>query len=384
MNSIINLKERINELKKTDKLSYKVLISIYDVDFGIGIMEMPSELENKFKAYFRSNNNQQGSDKQEDVRFNIKNQGIIKTYNKWTHEGALFNHLRINRPGMKNKDSPEHKEELRNIIENSKKNCDFCNPLNSTPSDVFGRVTGKYSVTASNIAKYDVWSSLIIFKNHNPLEFSLNEISDYFHTAFKWFKKAYEYDEQCKFPFMVWNCLYKAGASQVHGHAQILMSKGNYYARMQNLKAASLRYNKKTGRDYFQDWYQAHHDLGLAFSTENCQVMASITPTKEKDIVILSPESPLKNKKMIKVTYEILRYFIDVLGVDSFNLALSPTPMDQEYEMPYIINIVDRGPIFRSTVDMGGMELFGSSVVAEDPSNLIESLKKLILNPDTG
>ena len=98
-------------------------------------------------------------------------------------------------------------------------------PETYTPKDLFGRVKGINSVTAANIAKYDVYSSLVIFKKHNPLEFNLEEFSDYIDTSFKWFEMVFNRDKNFQFPFFVWNCLPRAGASLIHGHAQILITK---------------------------------------------------------------------------------------------------------------------------------------------------------------
>jgi hypothetical protein len=51
--------------------------------------------------------------------------------------------------------------------------------------------------------------------------------------------------------------------------------------------------------------------------------------------------------------------------------------LDKEGEFPYIIRIVDRGSLLKSTADMGGMELYGSSVVADDPYKVIDVLKSV-------
>ena len=45
---------------------------------------------------------------------------------------------------------------------------------------------------------------------------------------------------------------------------------------------------------------------------------------------------------------------------------------------PYIIQIVDRGNIIKSTADIGGMELFGSTVVADDPYSIIKKLRECV------
>ena len=39
----------------------------------------------------------------------------------------------------------------------------FCTPEEMTPADVFGRVRGSHSTTASNVAKYDGFHGLVVF-----------------------------------------------------------------------------------------------------------------------------------------------------------------------------------------------------------------------------
>ena len=146
----------------------------------------------------------------------------------------------------------EERIKLQQLIQNSEEGCDFCNPEKRTPEDVFGRIRGRYSISAANIAKYDVWSSLVIFKNHNPLQFNLKEFSDYIDTAFQWFDMVLNENENYKFPFLVWNCLPRAGASQVHGHAQVLMTRDRSYAKVESLKRVSENYKKETKSDYFR------------------------------------------------------------------------------------------------------------------------------------
>ena len=70
----------------------------------------------------------------------------------------------------------------------------FCRPLEGTPSDVFGRVQGSHSITASNIAKYDALHSVIVFDEHNPLALSRELIIDTFDVGFRWAEKAVEFD----------------------------------------------------------------------------------------------------------------------------------------------------------------------------------------------
>ena len=59
-----------------------------------------------------------------------------------------------------------------------------------TPEDLFGRVTGRHAITASNIAKYDAFHGVVIFDHHNPLQFSREAIVDYLDVGLRWAQEA--------------------------------------------------------------------------------------------------------------------------------------------------------------------------------------------------
>ena len=375
MNSILDIEKRIECLEETDISSYNLLKRIYRFDFGIGEQVIPNSFKTKVFNYF-GHRDATGKvvDSAEEVFSRIQEQKIIKIHNKWTGEGTLFNSLRADRPGIRDKDKEKEKKHIYQLIEESGKECDFCHPEKYTPEDVFGRIHGKHSITAANLAKYDVWSSLVVFNNHNPLEFSFEEFSDYLKTGFAWFQAVNRHSPLFRFPFFIWNCLPRAGASQIHGHCQILMSK-EPYAKVEILQKASQKYEIETGDDYFQDIYAAHNLLGLSGSQGDVHFFATITPVKEKEVVIISSKNPSKDNDTKETIFKILRCFIDMMGVYSFNLSISCPPIDDEKKYPYLIRLVDRGSLMKSTADMGGMELYGSSVVADDPYKVVEVLK---------
>src|SRR5207253_9997809 len=107
----------------------------------------------------------------------VQAQSVGKTLNPWTLEGSLFNSLRARRPIDLRAGAPD----LPGLIGDGTD--PFCNPLTGTPADTFGRVRGRHSITASNVAKYDGLHSVIILEGHNPLAWSQDQISDAFETA---------------------------------------------------------------------------------------------------------------------------------------------------------------------------------------------------------
>lgn len=294
-------------------------------------------------------------------------QMIVRVTNKVTFEGTLFNDLRSRRPI-----DVKVGEELEKIIEDTKGG-PFCNPDTMTPSDVFGRVRGKHCVTASNIAKYDYLHAVLIFKDHNPFIDDEGKIADYLDTAMKWIVKANEYDNKAIYPFFMWNCLWRAAASIVHGHAQILVADMPY-SRAEFIRNASEAYFNRYGGYYFEDLFDVHKSLGLAMGWNGVKLMCNLTPVKEKEVVIISGE-------LEKLPYWISRtlncYYR--LGVRSFTLAMFMPPIrdvDGWEEFPYIVRIVDRGDPMSRTTDIGAMELYaGHSVVSSDPFKIMEELR---------
>jgi hypothetical protein len=375
MNSILDIEETLNKLKEEDEDSFRLFNRIFHVSSATGSLEIPSSFSEKVRTYF-GNKDPQGNitESKKEVIERIQTQKVVKTYNKLAGEGSMFNSLRASRPGMRPEERNQEQKKIHEYIEKSKEGCDFCEPEKYTPEDVFGRVQGKHCITGANIAKYDAWSSMIFFKKHDPLDFTQEELSDYIETGFKWFKKVYNHDKKFKSPFFLWNCLQKAGASQVHGHAQILMTDHIPYAKTQFLRRNFRNYMQLTGRNYFKDLYSIHKLLGLTLDSE-INGFASITPVKEKEFIIISKDSPSKDEKVKETIYKILRCYIDELGVSSFNLAIS-CPSFGERFFPYITRIVDRGSIFKPTADIGAMELYGSSVISDDPYSVIKAVNE--------
>lgn len=373
MNSILELEDKVNTLKREDEKQYRAINNIFHFSSATGSMVIPGSYRKKVVQLFGKKDDEGNVIESEDeVIKRIETQKVIKTYNKWAGSGSLFNSLRAARPGMKEEEKADIRKKVDEYIKSTEEGCEFCNPEKYTPQDVFGRIKGKYGITGANIAKYDAWSSVIFFKRHNPLEFSLEELSDHIDTGFKWFKKVYNYDKRFKYPFFLWNCLQKAGASQVHSHAQILMTDNIHYAKPQFLRKISRQYMQLNGKNYFRDLYEAHKALELVLD-DDVEGFANITPIKEKEFIIISRDDPSKSENIKETIYKILRCYIDELGVTSFNMVIS-CPAFGESSFPYLIQIVDRGSIFKTTVDTGAMEFYGSSVISDDPYSIIKTV----------
>jgi len=299
----------------------------------------------------------------------VEQQKIVKTTNLVTFEGTLFNALRSSRPMPAG--APNEMEE----IVSSNHGDPFCRPEEGTPEDIFGRIRGSHALTASNVAKYDAFHGVVIYNDHNPLEFSRDAIVDYLDVGLRWGQAALEADPAARYLFFMWNCLWKSGASILHGHAQVAATRDMHYAKVEHLRRAALHYREGCGTNYFEDLYAAHAVLGLTLERPGVNLLASLTPVKEKEVWLfaetLGPE-------LGEGIFRVLDCYVRELGVASFNVVLYLPPLAPVAEdwsgFPIIARIVDRGPLLNRTADMGAMELYASSVVASYPFKLMEYL----------
>ena len=304
----------------------------------------------------------------------VTEQKIIKVTNLVTFEGAIFNSLRALRPRQF-----EDRLRVEARLLDKAKDDPLSKPLEDTPEDLFGRIKGKYCITASNIAKYDGLHGMIIFKDFNPLKFSREEIIDYLDTGWKWAQKAHEFDPSAKYYFFLWNALKKAGASLAHGHAQVVLGRDRHYAKIEALRQAAIHYKAENRSDYFDDLYQAHLDLGLAVEKGGIRILAYLTPIKEKEMMLLSSSLSDSFKERV---YEVLACFRDCMHVTAFNMGIAVPPLNslpKGWEnFPVIARIVDRGYPWDGSSDFGTMELYAASIISSDPFQVARELKKTL------
>jgi len=301
----------------------------------------------------------------------VRRQKIIKITNRITFEGAIFNSLRAMRPRQF-----EDRLKVESWVLDKAHDDPLANPLENTPEDPFGRIQGKHSITAGNIAKYDGLHSIIIFDDYNPLAFSREKIVDYLDTGWKWAQKAHEYDPSAKYFFFLWNSLKKAGASLAHGHAQVVLGRDSHYAKVEALHNATLNYQQKHNANYFDDLYHVHHDLGLASEKSGIRMISYLTPIKEKEVLLFTQDF---NNTLGAQIYEVLACFRDKLFVTAFNLGCATPPLGNRQGdwsgFPVIARIVDRGYPWDGSSDFGTMELFAASIISSDPFHLAATLK---------
>ena len=315
--SIVDLKKRVEKLSKDKK-------ELFDRFFTLDTYNGPLKIPDSMKPWVI---------KQFGSIASVKSQKIVRISNNFTSECTLYNELRAKRPLTKGK------------AEISFDNDPFSKPKKTTPEDVFGRVKGKHSISASNIAKYDKWHGLVIFDEKNPLNFTQASIQDSLEVGVKWLKKAHKEDPKAEFPFLLWHCLWKSAASVTHGHMQLLLTRKNHYPGVELLNGITQCYPK-----YFKDLVEVHKNLGLSVSNN---VIVNLVPKKEKEVMIISTEI---NKSFASNLFKVLKCFRDDLGVQSFTIAIYAPPLTSQSNwkgFPVIARVIDRGPLDQKTADIG-------------------------------
>jgi hypothetical protein len=351
--SIIHLQELVGALSPEER---KRFARVFQVNTTIGELRAPQAMHAWIQKYFGT------------VEA-VQQQRIVKVTNLITLEGALFNELRASRP-MESRDSGDLQQTIMSNVGDP-----FCRPLEGTPEDIFGRVKGKHSITASNVAKYDGFHGLVVFDEHNPLRFTAEEVADYIDTALHWARQAHCVDQEARYFFLMWNCLWKSGASILHGHMQMTLGRGIHYAKIEHLRRAALLYQIGHGSSYFDDLYAIHHSLGLTAEHNAVRILAYLTPIKEREVILISK---CLDENLKHALYKVLDCFVNKLGVTSFNLALWMRPIDSVAEdwqgFPIVVRVVDRGDPNNRTADIAAMELYASSVITSDPFRVAQAL----------
>lgn len=352
--TIIDLPRALNELSGGERARFDRL---YRVTQHVGELVPPAEMYPWIEKQFGSLEP-------------VQRQRVVRIINRHTFEDALFNELRARRPmDMKNGGLDE--------LDAPNPNDPLAAPLTGTPADTFGRVHGEFSVTASNVAKPDALSGLVVFNDYNPLHFSREQVIDYISTATRWAERGYEADPSAQYYLFMWNCLWRAGASLLHGHAQMMLGRDMHYGKVEHLRLTAQRYWDECRSNYFDDLYLAHESVGAAFEHDGIRVLAHLTPVKEKETLLIADQL---DENLMGHIYEALSCLRDRLGVHSFNLVIYMPPLGQTTEdwsgFPVIVRLVDRGDAHVKTSDIGTMELYASTIVSSDPMTVARHLEE--------
>jgi len=302
----------------------------------------------------------------------VREQRLIKVSNRVTGEATLFAPLRARRPIDGASASGDLAAEIADTADDP-----FCDPESGTPAHEFGRVRGRRMITGANAAAADAYHAVLVFDEHDPLAFDADLVADLFATGREWAERAQRADPSATNYLALWNCLWRAGGSIVHGHAQALLGSGPHYARLERFRQDAQTYQATHGANLAADLGAMHLDLGLAAGT-TVITLASLTPIKEREVLVIGqPGMDERDRSFTDAVARVLVASRDRLGVRSFNLALWRPPLaaaDGWDGIPPIVRIVDRGDPLQRPSDIGAMELYGTPIVGSDPYDVIAAL----------
>ncbi len=338
---------------------------LFRIDVAVGTNDPPPEMH----AWLR---NQFGSVEA------VQRQSIVRVTNRWSLDGSLISPLRGRRPVQ----DGEGQAWAELVAET--RGDPFCDPEHQTPADTWGRIRGQYLVTGANAAMYDTHHGLMIFREHDPLAFEAAQVVEMLAVGREWADRSRREDPDAVNYLLVWNCGPRAGGSVVHGHAQMLLGRGAHYPQVERLRRDAASYASATGGDYLPDLLAAHRDLGLAIhEADGVAIISSLTPVKERELLVIGPPGMDEREPAFADAVAHLAIAArDVLGVRAFNFALhrpplsgAPTGWDA---LGPVVHLVDRGDPGSTASDIGAMELYGASVVGNDPFDIAERLRAAI------
>ena len=301
----------------------------------------------------------------------IRDQAMLKVTNRVTLEATLFAPLRSRRP----LDGPDADRDLSSEIAATEGD-PFCHPETGTPADTFGRVRGARVITGANAALADAHHAVLVFDTHDPLAFDAETVIDLLTTGRAWAELARRDDPDAVNYLLIWNCLWRAGSSIIHGHAQAMLGSGSHYADIERLRRDAAGYDG----DLIEELIAVHRSVGLTVDLGGEVVLlAHLTPRKERELLLIgTPGMEETDPAFADALARTLMGFRDRIGVSSFNLALWRPPLARAEgweAIPPMVRLVDRGDPFVRPSDIGAMELYGTPIVGSDPYDLIEALR---------
>jgi hypothetical protein len=307
----------------------------------------------------------------------VRRQSMVRVTNLATLDATVFAPLRSRRP----LDGPAHSGDLAKEIAETDGD-PFCDPEHGTPADTFGRVRGARMVSGANAGLADAHHAVLVFDEHDPLAFDAALVADLFATGRAWADRARTEDPDSDAYFLLWNCLWRAGGSIVHGHAQAMLGAG-HHAHVERFRRDGDLYRARHGADLGSDLEATHRDLGLAVDHDGVTILSHLVPVKERELLVIAPAGT--DERGPSFTAAVARALLalrDRFGVRSFNLALWRPPLTPDgttpagwEEFPTIVRIVDRGDPLSRPSDIGAMELYGTPIVGSDPYDVVEALR---------
>ncbi|PNF23810.1 hypothetical protein B7P43_G16122 [Cryptotermes secundus] len=305
----------------------------------------------------------------------VHNQKVIHVNNYYSLEQTVFNLLRSKRPSSETSEGTQEYVDKLDAL--TRRTCDFCRYKTNTADDIFGRIEGQYSVSASNTFKLEKWHSLFLSKKHSPVDLTEEEFLDLFNTSLKWFKKANSVDEESCYPMMIYDTLPKGGASQFHPHAHGFLAS-QYLSHMAVQQKAAITYKDENAGGYWNDLIEIHYALGLSVTLGDAVAISPLTPVREHEIIIFSNHP---GTDLFRLFYYVIQTYYHKLERMCFSTGLAFPVMcsrSSSDSLPATIRIGTRGQCNSPINDVSSLELYVMQNVHVDPYIIIRDLQETV------
>ena len=316
-------------------------------------------------------------------------QAVWRVRDVVTGAEALFNEVRSGKPrgfrggGLPAGGAASGSAALDPLASGGPGRCDFCEWERMTAADSFGRVELPRAVTASNLFRLGAHHGLCLFKRHEPLGFDRADLGDVLEASQRWFEAARTAGGgDC--PFFLWNCLPRAGASQFHGHAQLLLGR-EHLPQPRRLWEGDARHRRAYGVGYLADLAEAHGEFGVAHCVSSAggafpsssRVFPSLVPLQDMELNVVGPG--LRDPSFQEALFQALRFLIDDCSVTSFGACVYSEAVDPTSGRPVLARVVSRGASGAQSSDFGSLEVFGGASVGKtDPFALSDRLGEFL------
>ncbi|MEM3019047.1 MAG: hypothetical protein QXO92_02215 [Candidatus Bathyarchaeia archaeon] len=305
--------------------------------------------------------------------------------------------INVKRAERLRKASPTYDVRFREAIENSKKNCYFCQESLEGLTPMFpkdfvpeGRMRLGSARLFPNLYPFSEHHAVAIFTETphflEPGDFTPSLLRDCFALAIDYLRLVASMgNPRPSYGSINWNYGPPAGASILHPHIQILVDEAPT-KQVAELIKASEEYWKRTGSSYWEDLIEVEKELGERFVAEREGIawLVSYAPQGNGEIMAILRGTPSLNdmdegclKALCEGLHTILKFY-QTRGVKSFNMAsFSGSALEGSRSFCISFKILSRPeprPFYVS--DTGFMErLHGETVVDTKPEDLAKELK---------
>ncbi|XP_066980464.1 uncharacterized protein [Macrobrachium rosenbergii] len=312
----------------------------------------------------------------------VHQQHLIHIFHPLTAEHTVYNPVRSKRP-MPTKDTNIY-EWVNKLSAETEKDCDFCNFMNMTAVDEFGRHITKDTARVSNTFKVEAWHSMVITKQHHPTNMSKEVVVNLLKESMSWVYEVSQKDPQYIYTNIAWDILHHAGASQIHPHFHMMMAPDHYYGSFELLRSAAQRYYDINKENYFNTLIEIHAALGLVVEYGDAVAIATLSGKADLEVMFLSD---FPGESLYRLIYFAFNAYHDTFSQLCKSLvgawpALGMSKEASVGRIPAIVRLISRGDCTSLRTDFSSYEIFQIVYRIHDPWQVVNAIRRSIAKYD--